>query len=161
MCDYLTSLILSFFTVPSILRWFLKYTNNALAADPKAFEFEAPVDSSLAKFGVVWKEAIAKAEYFVVLKEKYKSTTVICANKECHAIPEEHHFIRVCSRCRTNVYCSYECQRMDWNAGRRYVCGANVSSSSSRGLSFRGNNYDTTFIKFIIRQTLEAHRTSI
>ncbi|KIK59469.1 hypothetical protein GYMLUDRAFT_44450, partial [Collybiopsis luxurians FD-317 M1] len=160
MCDYLASLILSFFTVPSILRRFLKYANNALAVDPKAFEFNAPVGSSLAKFGAAWKEAIAKAEYFDVLKEKYKSTTVICANKECHTIPEERHFIQVCSRCRTNVYCSYECQRMDWNAGHRQVCGSNVSLSSPRGLSSRGNNYDTTFIKFIIRQTLEAHRTS-
>ncbi|KAE9395715.1 hypothetical protein BT96DRAFT_139998 [Gymnopus androsaceus JB14] len=79
----------------------------------------------LSEFGAAWKEAIEKATHFDGLRQNYKKTTVICANSKCTTTPDQYHFVQVCSRCRSNVYCSYECQKTDWNDGHREACRGN------------------------------------
>ncbi|KAE9395321.1 hypothetical protein BT96DRAFT_922878 [Gymnopus androsaceus JB14] len=143
VCECITIVLADFFSFPSIVRRFVKYTNRILADDSKAFDFRE--SSPLYKFGSAWKDAIKKATHLDRLRQDYKKSTVICANEECNTTPDQSHFVQVCSH---------------WNAGHRKKCGSDriFGPSGLSTLSPHGNTYDTTFFTFIVDSTLQSLR---
>ncbi|KAJ3834584.1 hypothetical protein F5878DRAFT_350210 [Lentinula raphanica] len=154
--DYLANLV-SFFSIPSLMHFCVKFTNRMLSQRPDAFEFPgAP------KFEAIWKTMIERVNHMESLRRVYKKDSVICANKKCTTTCEQDRFIRVCSRCRSHVYCSYVCQKADWISGHRKECSADKMYTRVNFSLFPcGNNYDTGFFLYVVRYSLYTYSKNI
>ncbi|KAJ3817738.1 hypothetical protein F5880DRAFT_1688726 [Lentinula raphanica] len=88
LSEYLANMV-TFFSVPSLMQYCVKFTNAMLSHRPDAFEFpRAP------KFEAVWKALIERVNQMDSLRRAYKNDMVICANGKCITTLEQDRFIR-------------------------------------------------------------------
>ncbi|KAJ7023519.1 hypothetical protein C8F04DRAFT_1271329 [Mycena alexandri] len=88
-----------------------------------------------------------------------RASSLACYNIECHQVDTREYFRR-CSVCRTAVYCSRECQRVDWMDGHRDECdvllGAHLTFTKI-GLHYHERN----FIRALVHSDYQRLRVEI
>ena len=55
------------------------------------------------------------------LNEKKKSK-FFCSNSSCKYILLKENELKSCERCKVQKYCSYDCQKIDWETNHKNIC---------------------------------------
>ncbi|THU89723.1 hypothetical protein K435DRAFT_282769 [Dendrothele bispora CBS 962.96] len=102
------------------------------------------------KLRTKWNKLITRTANIKRLRLKYKENVhQFCSRIGC---PEKNPGIRkICSRCQDDVYCSAECQRLDWKEGdHRRTCNKTVEMTRTTGLPIELTDTDFHFFRWII-----------
>ncbi|KAJ7183823.1 hypothetical protein C8R46DRAFT_1067884 [Mycena filopes] len=82
-------------------------------------------DISSPEIAKAWSDLVNMIEARAKVKAHFDSENYVpvagCDNVVCGQIQDRTVF-KQCSQCQTALYCSTECQRLDWKAGHRRAC---------------------------------------
>ncbi|KAF9257693.1 hypothetical protein L218DRAFT_878847 [Marasmius fiardii PR-910] len=84
----------------------------------------------------------------------------LCSNANC---PTRHttqtQIWNQCYQCRVAIYCSRDCQKVDWKRGHRVEC--KQSPTPKHGLSYSPSRMDEIFIHAMLEANLKGFRSRI
>ncbi|KAJ6456295.1 hypothetical protein C8R47DRAFT_1328763 [Mycena vitilis] len=81
-----------------------------------------------------------------------------CDNIQCGKIQEKRSLKR-CSGCRELLYCSQECQRLDWQRGHRDVCAQYLDAHAEIHSAY--NSRERAFLRALLNYDHNCNRTQI
>ncbi|KAJ7635536.1 hypothetical protein DFH06DRAFT_1436089 [Mycena polygramma] len=90
---------------------------NLAGNSTEGLAFHLRHQKSVKKKGVYLDEGVHDCQ----MTSKRNVSRRACDNVECGRIQEKKEFRR-CGGCRQLLYCSQNCQRLDWNSGHRESC---------------------------------------
>ncbi|KAF7364553.1 hypothetical protein MVEN_00324300 [Mycena venus] len=91
-------------------------------------------------------------------KSKGRITRRACDNLECGIILEKTRLKR-CSGCREALYCSPECQALDWQSGHRECCTLYFAKRTHIELSYTSREY--SFLRFLLHHDYVSARPEL
>ncbi|KAK6980780.1 hypothetical protein R3P38DRAFT_2579582 [Favolaschia claudopus] len=84
-----------------------------------------------------------------VYDSKVSASLRACDNIECGTLLPKKNFKR-CAGCSSLLYCSRECQRVDWRSGHRSSCIWHLSNRNRIRVIFSAKEY--SFFRFLMQQ---------
>ncbi|TFK68974.1 hypothetical protein BDN72DRAFT_841177 [Pluteus cervinus] len=127
---YLTdeAMVIVFTPLGNIIPRYLVYSGVVQAMDAAFFNLENTARVRSLRQSRAWRTfeelALWTAWRFKVIEQikKASDTSSICSNRKCHKVDVRNNF-RKCGNCGARLYCSKECQVIDWKEfGHKQGC---------------------------------------
>ncbi|KAK6969151.1 hypothetical protein R3P38DRAFT_3147655 [Favolaschia claudopus] len=98
-------------------------------------------DGDLANSWRTLQKAVAERMYYRTVFDSEKSPSLgVCGNAECGIIADKKK-LRRCSSCRGVMYCSRQCQALDWQSRHRSSCALEEASCRNLRLNYTHQEY--------------------
>ncbi|KAK7002305.1 hypothetical protein R3P38DRAFT_3042288 [Favolaschia claudopus] len=157
----LLRLVLEFMIPSTVYYYFLKALEAAYteAADSLAHGTHFPSHPDLAR---AWDRFLVTMGTRLDLRIEFDSDSGpsrgVCGNAKCGQIAARKD-LNACKGCSEVLYCSRECQKVDWRARHRASCAKERDSHSKARIIYTAK--ERTFLRFLLHQEYLKHKFQI